>query len=190
MNIAALGFLTYAMPWESFTPVDPEEFLDILAIGDGDAIVQSPHRPDFERRVRIYSEAMSVLRMRYDLYLQLLQGEVDAHKQHGGALGDMDQDKRLLFAMHNCYQRAKELLRVYNDLLGNAPEYLLRGPAQLLASDNDCRAVQVCLCNGAVPPYIRSCLVADLTVLLTPRAASAPSPSGRASQKDIDALFG
>ncbi|HEX7928841.1 MAG TPA: hypothetical protein VF678_14690 [bacterium] len=190
MSAVLAGFLTYALPWESFTRVDPEEFIDIVAIGDGDAVTKSPHRPDFERRLRIYSEAMQVLGLRYQLYMDLLQGDVDVHARHGAAVGDVDQAKRLLFAMHNCYTRGKEILRLYNDLLGNAPEYLIRGPTHLLSSDNDCRATQVCLCNGAVPPFIRSCLPADATVLMPVRAVGKAPASGRASQADIDALFG
>src|SRR5262249_7700862 len=131
MSAVLAGFLTYALPWESFTAVDPEEFLDILAIGDGDAILKSPHRADYERRLRIYTEAMSVLRNRYDLYLALLQGDPDLHARYGAAIGEVDQAKRLLFAMHNCYTRGKEILRTYNDLAGNAPEYILHGPTQL-----------------------------------------------------------
>jgi hypothetical protein len=190
MSAVLAGFLTYAMPWESFTRVDPAEFIEILAIGDGDRVAKSPHRPDFERRVRIYSEAMQVLGTRYALYADLLQGDTAAQARHGTAVGAVDRPQRLLFAMHNCYARGKEILRLYNDLLGNAPEYLVRGPTQLPASDNDCRATQVCLCNGSVPPFIRSCLAADATVLMPIRAEGKAPPSGRASQADIDALFG
>lgn len=190
MSTLTAGFLTYALPWESFTPVEPDEFIEILAIGDGDAVAKSPHRPDFERRLRIYSEAMDVLGKRYAFYLDLLQGNQDIRTRHGTSVGETDQAKRLLFAMHNCYVRGKELLRIYNDLIGNAPEYLIHGPATLLASDNDCRATQVCLCNGAVPPYIRSCLVGDITVVLPARGAGAHAPAGRATQAEIDALFG
>lgn len=190
MSTAFSSFIPYHLPWESFPRVNAEEFLDILAIGEGEAILTSPHRPDFERRLRIYGAAMATLGARYGLFLGLLEGDEGLRMRHGPAVGEDDLTKRLLFAMHHCFLRGRDILRAYNDLIGNAPEYLLRGPRQLLPSDNDCRAVQVCLCDAAVAPHTVSCLAADVTVLLPPRRAGPLATAARASQQDIDALFG
>ncbi len=189
MSTALSGFLTYSLPWEAFPRIDVEEFLEILAIGDGDAILESAHRPDFERRLRLYSAAMDTLRARYGLFAGLLAEDPALHARFGSVVGESDLTQRLLFAMHNCFMRGREILRAYNDLLGNAPEYLLRGPTHLLASDNDCRAVQVCICDAVVAPHSASCLTADVTVLLPARTLDKAPPPARASQQDIDALF-
>jgi hypothetical protein len=180
-------FLSYSLPWEQFRKVDLQEFFALVGKTEFyDIIIKSQHKEAFEAKFLLYARGMQVLQARYDFFSKLLEGDDKLWNSHGTAIGGGDLRKRLMFAMHHCFARGRRVLRTYNDLLGNYPEYLRRVGDMLRKSDSDCRTVTVCLCKGGQPPYMDSCLLPDLSVLLPHRAAKA----GPASQQDIDKLFG
>lgn len=180
-------FLSYGLPWENFRKVELQEFFAMIGKTEFyDVIIKSQHKEAFEAKFLLYARAMQVLRDRYDFFAKLLEGNDPLWTSYGAAIGGGDLRKRLLFAMHHCFARGRRLLKTYNDLLGNYPEYLRRVGDMLRKGDSDCHTVTVCLCKGAKPPYMSSCMSPDLTILLPHRAGAV----GPATQKDIDRLFG
>ncbi|HEX7928840.1 MAG TPA: hypothetical protein VF678_14685 [bacterium] len=187
MNKNLSEFLSYGMPWESFRTVDLQEFFAMIGKTEYyDVIIKSQHKAAFEEKFLLYARGMQVLHDRYEFFSKLLEGNDQLWQSYGTAIGGGDLRKRLLFSMHHCFARGRRLLRTYNDLLGNYPEYLRRVGEMLSRKDSDCRGVTVCLCKGAKPPFMSSCMSPDLTILLPHRAGGA----GPATQKDIDKLFG
>jgi hypothetical protein len=180
-------FQNYTLPWEEFRKIAFAEFAGRYVIGEfREILANSPNRGAFEHKFTLYGTAMEVLQARYAFFSRLMTGDAGLLAKHRSALGTGDLEKRLLFALHYVFVRATRVLRTYNDMLGNYPEYLKRVQSLLEAGAGDCRTVQVCVCSGAQEPYTASCLPFDNTVLL-PYKAHAPK---LATQADIDKLFG
>ncbi len=181
-------FLSYSLPWEQFRKVELQDFFAMVGKTEFyDIILKSQHKEAFEAKFLLYSRGMGVLQARYEFFAKMLEGDDKLWTSYGGVVGGGDLHKRLMFACHHCFARGRRLLRVYNDLLGNYPEYLRRVGDMLRHSETECRTVTVCLCKGAQPPYMASCLQPDLTVMLPHRPGMSSGPS---TQQDIDKLFG
>jgi hypothetical protein len=180
-------FQNYMLPWEEFRKITFAEFAEKYVIGEfHEILANSPNRGVFEQKFKLYGVAMDVLQSRYAFFSGLLTGDKGLLAKHQAAVGTGDLEKRLLFALHFIYVRAARVLRTYNDMLGNYPEYLKRIQSLIEHGASDCRTVQVCVCSGAKEPYTASCLPFDNTVLLPFKAQAAKL----ATQADIDKLFG
>lgn len=179
-------YLHYTLPWEGFRRISLEDFLTLAGKSEFyDIIIKSQYKGVIEEKFLLYGKAMTVLESRYGFFARVLQHDKDVLAAHGAALGDKETAKRILYAMHHVYIRARRMLRTYNDLLGNYPEYINR-VREMLRTAGDCKSVQVCLCKGAEEPYMESCLPLDPTVLQPFKAAQKLLKS----QADIDKLFG
>jgi hypothetical protein len=179
-------YQTYTLPWEEFRKVTFAEFAERMVDGEfREILAKSPNRGAFEEKFKLYGVGMEVLQARYAFFSKLLTGDTALLAQHGAEVGTGDLEKRLLFALHYVFVRSARVLRTYNDLLGNYPEYLKKLQAMVEKGANDCRAIQVCICEGAKVPYTASCLSFDNSVLLPYKAA----PLKLATQSDIDKLF-
>lgn len=181
-------YQNYTLPWEEFRKITFQEFAEHLVDGEFRKIlVSSPNKAALEQKFRLYGRGMQVLETRYAFFSRLLAGDAETLKLHQGEIGAGDLEKRLLFALHYIFVRGARVLRTYNDLLGNYPEYIRKLQAMAERPGNDCRAVQVCMCKGGVEPFTASCLSLDNSVLLPYRPKTAPK---LATQADIDKLFG
>ena len=180
-------FQNYTLPWEEFRKIPFAEFAEQYVIGEfHEILANSPNRGAFEQKFKLYGVAMEVLQARYGFFSKLVTGDAGLLARHQSAVGTGDLEKRLLFALHFVFVRAARILRTYNDMLGNYPEYLKNLASLAIPKDGGCHTVQVCVCDGAKEPYTASCLPHDTTVLL-PFKAQAPK---LATQADIDKLFG
>ncbi|MFI5400271.1 MAG: hypothetical protein ACHQZQ_04365 [SAR324 cluster bacterium] len=180
-------YQTYTLPWEEFRKVPFSEFADRWVQGEyRDVLANSPNRATFEQKFKLYGLGMEILQARYAFFSKLLTGDTDLRATYQSEIGTGDLEKRLLFALHYVFVRAARVLRSYNDMIGNYPEYLKRLQTLVEKGVSDCRTVQVCVCAGAKEPYISSCLSFDNSVLL-PYKPRAPR---LATQADIDKLFG
>jgi hypothetical protein len=179
-------YLHYALPWESFRKISLEEFLALAGKSEFyDIIIKSQYRDAIEEKFMLFGGAMRVLEARYQFFTRAMEGDAELWAKHGAALGERELSKRLLFAMHHIYIRARRVLRTYNDLLGNYPEYINR-VREMINKGDDCKSVQVCMCKGAQEPFMESCLQLDATVLQPFKGAQKLIKN----QADIDALFG
>jgi hypothetical protein len=179
-------YLHYSLPWESFRKITLEDFLALAGKSEFyDIIIKSQYKDSIEEKFMLFGRAMVVLEARYSFYTKLLEGDADLFAKYGAQLGENDLSKRLLFALHHIYIRARRVLRTYNDLLGNYPEYINR-VREMMHKGDDCKSVQVCLCKGGTAPYMESCLQLDPTVLQGFKSGQKTIKS----QADIDALFG
>ena len=180
-------YQTYTLPWEEFRKVTFQEFSEQMVDGEfREILAKSPNRPAFEQKFTLYGVGMDVLQARYAFFSKLLTGDAALLAKHKEEIGSGDLEKRLLFALHYVFVRAARVLRTYNDLLGNYPEYIKKLQVMVEKGSSDCRAIQVCICQGSKPPYTSSCLTFDNSVLLPYR----PSAPKLATQADIDKLFG
>jgi hypothetical protein len=179
-------YLHYSLPWESFRKVTLEDFLALAGKSEFyDIIIKSQYKDAIEAKFMLFGMAMQVLEARYQFFTRVLEGDGDLWTKHGAQIGEGERTKRLLFAMHHIYIRARRVLRTYNDLLGNYPEYINR-VREMINKGDDCKSVQVCLCKGSKVPYMESCLQLDPTVLQPFKGTQKLIKS----QSDIDALFG
>ncbi len=179
-------YLHYSLPWESFRRINLEDFLALAGKSEFyDIIIKSQYKDQIEAKFLLFGRAMQVLEARYQFFNKVVEGDPAVMGKYGAALGDKELSKRGLFALHHIYIRARRVLRTYNDLLGNYPEYINR-VREMMAKSDDCKSVQVCLCKGAEAPYMDSCLQLDATVLQPFKGAQKMIKG----QADIDALFG
>ena len=179
-------YLHYSLPWEGFRKITLEDFLALAGKSEFyDIIIKSQYKNAIEEKFLLFGKAMHVMESRYTFLGKLLEGDADLWGKYGSAVGEKDLPKRALYAMHHIYIRARRVLRTYNDLLGNYPEYINR-VREMIAKADDCRSVQVCLCKGSAEPYMESCLQLDPTVLQPFKGAQKIIKN----QADIDALFG
>ncbi len=178
----------YTLPWEEFRKITFQEFAEHMVDGEfRDILVNSSNRGAFEQKFRLYGRGMEVLEKRYAFFSKLLRGDPALLKLHLDEIGAGDLEKRLLFALHYVFVRGARVLRTYNDMLGNYPEYIRKLQAMVDRPGSDCRAVQVCMCKGGIEPYASSCLALDNSILLPYKPKTAPK---LATQADIDKLFG
>jgi hypothetical protein len=181
-------YQNYSLPWEEFRKVTFREFAEQLVDGEfREILTNSPNRGAFEQKFRLYGLGMQVLETRYAFFSKLLHGDPALLKLHQDEIGTGDLEKRLLFALHYLFVRGARVLRTYNDMLGNYPEYIKKLQAMVDKPGNDCRAIQVCICKGGIEPFTSSCLALDNSILLPFRPKSGPK---LATQADIDKLFG
>lgn len=179
-------YLHYSLPWESFRKITLEDFLALTGKSEFyDIIIKSQYKDAIEEKFLLFGRSMQVLEARYQFFTRVLEGDADLWAKHGAQLGERDLSKRLLFALHHIYIRARRVLRTYNDLLGNYPEYINR-VREMMHKGDDCKSVQVCLCKGAAVPYMESCLQLDPTVLQAYKGGAKTIKN----QADIDNLFG
>lgn len=180
-------FQSYTLPWEEFRNITFAQFAEQMVNGEfHEILATSPNRAAFEQKFALYGKGMEVLKARYSFFSLLLTGDKALLAQHQAVTGTGDLEKRLLFALHYVFVRAARVLRTYNDMLGNYPEYIKRLQSAVEKGSTDCRTIQVCICEGSKPPYMSSCLHMDNSILL-PFKAQAPKLS---TQADIDKLFG
>ena len=185
--ISVQDYQNYTLPWDAFSKISIQEFATHLVDGEFRGfLANSPNRPVFEQQFGLYGLGMRVLENRYNFFSRLLRGEAELLEIYKIEVGTGDLEKRLLFALHSIFVCGARVLRTYDDMLGNYPEYIKQRQAPANRPGSDCRSVQVCRCQGGAEPFTSYCLSLDDSILL-PFQAQLKKP---VTQADIDKLFG
>lgn len=131
---------------------------------------------EFVKRCEPFYKAITLLQERYNFYLRVLARDPQIMERFEKEMGLDDLNERIVFAMHHCLVYGQKLAKTLKEIIGNFLMEALERPLEELSVDYSepstiCQKTGICVCAGAKPPYMQSCLVGDLSGLMRDKAS-------------------